>query len=106
MPSPIILNLYDPETQEKKDTKVCNFIPWKMLKQAIRLNKSIGKKPVDQWEDEDIDALTYLIINIFRNGLTVEILDEQSDLGEMATVMRSIVSRAHSSMDPTSPPKA
>ena len=103
-PTPIVLTLYDPETEAVLDTKHRSFIPWKMLKKAIRLNKTLGAKPVDQYGDEDVDEITHFIMGVFP-GLTVDILDEQSDLTEMMNVLRAIVSRAKGIMDPTLPPK-
>jgi hypothetical protein len=103
--APIILNLYDRETNEIVDTKTAMFVPWKMLKQGIRLQKQLGEKDAAQYTEEDIDALTNYIIMVFPNGLTVEKLDEQSDISEMMAVIRSIVARAQGVMDPISPPK-
>lgn len=104
-PTPIVLTLYDPATEEVLETKTRSFIPWKMLKQAIRLNKTLGAKQADAYEDADVDEITHFIMGVFP-GLTVEKLDEQSDLTEMMTVLRAIVSRAKGIMDPTLPPKA
>lgn len=102
--TPIVLTLYDPETEAVLETKTRSFIPWKMLKKAMRLNKTLGAKPTDQYEDADVDEITYFIMGVFP-GLTVEVLDEQSDLTEMMTVLRAIVSRAKGIMDPTLPPR-
>lgn len=106
MPSPIVLTLYEPETEAVAKTLTRSFVPWKMLKQAIRLNKTLGEKPPEQYEESDVDELTQFIIGVFGNGLTVDIVDEQTDVTEMITVLRAIVSRARGVMDPTSPPKA
>ena len=103
--APIILNLYDPETNEVTKTYTQMFVPWKMLKQGIRLQKQLADKNADQYTEEDIDALTNYIMMVFPKGLTVEMLDEQSDISEMMNVIRSIVARARGVMDPTSPPK-
>lgn len=105
MPSPIVLHLYDPETQEKTDKSyTLTFVPWKMLKKAIRLNKSIGAKTPETFEESDIDEISNFVISVFGDGLTPEILDEQSDITEMMSVIRAIVSRARGNMDPTLPP--
>src|SRR5258708_3342628 len=106
MPVPIALILYDPQTQEQVKSYSQSFVPWKMLKRAIRLNKSIGSKEIDQYEETDIDELSSFVISIFGDGLTPEILDNQSDVTEMMSVIRAIVSRARGVMDPTLPPKA
>jgi len=105
MPSPIVLNLYDPQTQEIEKTFTINFIPWKMLKRAIRLNKSLASKKIDDYEESDIDEIANFVISICGDELTVEKLDEGSDVTEMMTVIQSIVSRARGIMDPTLPPR-
>lgn len=105
MSSPIILHLYNPETQEEEKSYSAVFIPWKVLKRAIRLNKTLGNKSETEYEEANIDEIASLVIAIFGNGLTTEMLDEQSDINEMMAVVRSIVSRARGIMDPTLPSK-
>ena len=104
--APLTLNLYD---ENNEITKTCTrvFVPWKMLKKGIALYKQLGSKPPEQYEETDIDALTAYIMAVFDGqGLTIEMLDEQSDITEMLTVIRSVVNRAKGIMDPTLPPKA
>ena len=105
-PAPLVLNLYDQDNEITKTvTRV--FVPWKMLKKGVALHKQIGSKPAEEYEEADIDALTGYIMAVFDGqGLTVEILDEQSDITEMITVIRSVVNRAKGIMDPTLPPGA
>lgn len=103
--APLVLNLYD---QENEITKTCTrlFVPWKMLKKAVALYKQFGAKTPEQFEEEDIDALTAYVMSVFDGqGLTIELLDEQADVTEMVTVIRSVVSRAKGIMDPTLPPR-
>lgn len=102
----IVLNLYDKETNEIKETFTQVFVPWKLLKMGIRLNKKIGNKPVAELEEADIDELTNYIKAIFPDRLTVEQLDEHADVSEMMTVMQSVIGKAKGVMDPTLPPKA
>ena len=107
MPVAIVLNLYDPETQEVAETFTQNFVPWKMLKKGIALNKLLGSRDANEYTEEDADAITNYILAVFtRDGLTASKLEEQSDLSEMMTVVKTIVSRAKAIMDPTSPPRA
>ena len=106
-PTPIVLNLYDPETGEVVRTLTRAFVPWKMLKMGIRLYKPLGGKPASDYTEEDIDGLTRYIMSVFpKDALTVEVLDEQSDVSEMFAVVKSVVMRARGVMDPTLPPKA
>jgi len=104
--APLTLNLYDKDDEIVK-TVTRSFVPWKMLKKGITLQKQLGTKEPNEYEEEDIDTLTGYIMAIFEGqGLTVEMLDEQSDIMEMITVIQSVVSRARGVMDPTLPPKA
>lgn len=105
MQTPLVLNLYD-ENNEIIKTCTRTFVPWKMLKKAVILNKQIGKKTADDYSEEDMNALTCYIMDVFPGqGLTIEILDNQSDIGEMITVIRSVMSSARGVMDPTLPPR-
>ena len=104
--SVLTLNLYG-EDNELIRTCTRAFVPWKMLKKAVRLHKQIGKKSIDEFEEEDMDALTSYIMEVFSGqDLSIEILDEQSDVSEMMNVVKSVMSRARGVMDPTSPSKA
>ncbi len=105
MPSPIVLNLYNPETQEIEKPYSINFIPWKMLKQAIRLNKTLGSKKIDEYEETDLDEISNFVISVYGDGLTVEKLDSGCDVTEMMSVIQAIVSRARGIMNPTSSPR-
>ena len=103
--TPLVLNLYD---ENNEITKTCTrvFVPWKMLNKGIKLYKDIGSKSPEEFEEADIDALTAYVMAVFDGqGLTIELLDEQSDITEMITVIKSVVSRAKGIMDPTLPPK-
>jgi hypothetical protein len=106
MKAPITLILYGIDSEEIRRVSR-GFIPWKMLKKAIALNKQIGSKNVNDFEEEDIDALTSYIMEMFpEQGLSIEILDEQSDVSDMFTVVKTVMSNARGIMDPTSPSRA
>lgn len=101
----IVLNLYG---EDNEQIRVCTrtFVPWKMLKKAVTLNKQIGKKKIDDFEESDMDALTSYIMEVFTGqGLTVDILDEQTDITEMMNVVKAVMSKARGVMDPTLPPR-
>ena len=105
-PAPLTLHLYN---ENNEITKTCTrtFVPWKMLKKGVRLHKQLGSKSPEEYEETDIDELTGYIMSVFDGqDLTIEMLDEQSDITEMITVIRSVVNRARGIMDPTLPPKA
>ncbi len=103
--SPIVLNLYG-EDNELIRSCTRTFVPWKMLKKAIALNKQIGKKETDEYEEADMDALTAYIMELFSGqSLSIEMLDEQTDVSEMMNVVKAVMNRARGVMDPTSPPR-
>lgn len=104
--APIELNLYDPETNEVVKTCTRGFLPWKMLKKAIRLQKQLGEKPAEEYDEGEMDAIANYVIELFGHDLTIEQLDEQADTAEMIAVMQSVVARARGVMDPTLPPAA
>ncbi|MBI5951905.1 MAG: hypothetical protein HY865_09625 [Chloroflexi bacterium] len=105
MNTPIVLNLYG-EDNELIRTCTRTFVPWKMLKKAVTLNKKIGKKEAEDYDESDMDALTTYIMEVFSGqGLTVEILDEQTDVTEMMNVVKAIMNKARGVMDPTLPLK-
>ncbi len=104
-PAPLVLNLYD-ENNELIKTYTRVIVPWKMLKKGIRLNKQIGSKPPEEFDEEDVDALTNYIMAVFSgHDLTIEMLDEYSDITEMISIVKSVINRAKGIMDPTLPPK-
>lgn len=105
-PAPIVLHLYDPETNELKETLIRSFLPWKMLKKAVRLQKELDGVEDGQYAEEQMDAVAQYIIELFGHDLTVEILDEQADTAEMQAVLQAIIARARGIMDPTLPPAA
>lgn len=99
--TPLVITLYDPETNEEKATFSRAFVPYKLLKAAIRLSKAI--KPEDLNED-DADALASLVVEVFGNKFSVEDLNECSDITEMVTVLNMIMAKARGLMPNPTPP--
>lgn len=102
--TPIVLHLYD-ENDEVIKSYSRSFIPWKMLKKAIELYRQIGTKSPEQYDESDVDALTSYVVALFGQDMTIEMLDEHSDITEMLSVIQNVVSRANGIMDPTLPPR-
>lgn len=96
------ITLYDPETNEPKATYSRMFVPWKLLKVAVRLAKTLDTSNITE---DDADALAGLVVEAFGNKFSVEDLNEGSDIGEMITVMNMIIGRARGVMtaNPTQP---
>ncbi len=104
MPEPISIKLYGPDDEELK-TCTRSVIPWGILKKAIRINQTIGKKAGGDLDEEDVDALAGLVVEIFGDQFTVEDLDKGADVSEMMAVIQAIVARAGALVqaDPTAP---
>ena len=105
MAAPLKLTLYDPETDEVKAEYSRSFLPWKLLKQALRLAKSLENNDLEDLSEETVDELAGLVVEVFGNKFSIQELNEGSDLGEMLTVLTSIISRAGASMPEANPTK-
>jgi hypothetical protein len=79
------------------------FIPWKMLKKAIALRKVVSKGE-DEIGESDIDAIAGYVIELFGQDLTLSMLDNGSDLGEMISIIQAVMGRASGLINPTVPP--
>jgi hypothetical protein len=88
--SPIQITLYG-EDSEAKANFSRSFVPWRLLKAAIRLAKSLDKNDLSE---EDVDALADLVVETFGRKFSVEELNDGADIGEMMTVLEAIISRA------------
>jgi len=106
---PIQITLYDPETDEVKGTYSRSYVPWKILKRAIRLQNSLD---MESLSEEDLDQLTMLVVDVFGDKFTADDLEEGADIGEMMAVLVAVISRAGSVMKTSgiqgikNPPKA
>ncbi len=91
----IKLTLYDPETNEVKHEYTQLFVPWKLLKTAVRLSKSIGKSlNIEEMQEADVDALAALVVETFGDKFSIDELNKGADIGEMVTVLNQIVAKA------------
>lgn len=98
--SPIVIHFYDENSAIIK-TFERSFIPWKVLKEAVKLAKSLDP---EKMEDKDIDNLAGMVVATFGNQFTVEELNDHADVGEMMTVMTAVVAKASHAINPTPPP--
>ena len=88
------ITLYDENSEVKKQI-TRSFVPWKLLKKAVRLSKSIDAENVSE---DDMDALAELVVETFGNQFTVEELNEGADVSEMVAVLQAIVGKAGAAM--------
>lgn len=101
--TPMRITLYDPATSEVKGEYNQLFVPWRLLKVAVRLAKELGGAA--DLSDEQVDALAGLVVETFGNRFSVQDLESGADISEMMTVLQTIVGRASGSMkgNPTLP---
>jgi len=77
------------------------FVPWKLLKRAIKLSKTLNR---DDLTEENIDELAALVVEVFGDKFTVDQLNDGADVNEMMTVLEAIMASAQG-MTPNSPPQ-
>jgi hypothetical protein len=102
MGAPMVIHLYNSEGEVEK-TFTQTFVPWKMLKAAVKLAATLNK---DQPTEDDIDGITNLVVSTFQGKVTKDELDAGADLAEMMAVMRQIVATSKAiNLNPTPPPE-
>lgn len=89
---PIRITLYNPETNEVVGEYSRVFVPWGVLKQAVRLMKGLD---VEDLSEEDVDAMAGIVCEAFSNQFSVEDLTRGADVGEMMTVIQQVIGRAN-----------
>ncbi len=88
--TPIIITLYGPDSEPGKEYSR-SIVPWGVLKKAIALTKSIDQKNVTE---ADMDAIAGLVVEVFGGQFTLQELDQGADIGELLSILQSIVARA------------
>jgi len=102
--TPLKITIYDPETNDVRKEYSRSFIPWRILKKAIQISKTLAK--IDQAEitEADVDAIASLVVDVFGDQFTIAELNDGADLSEMMTVLQAIISKAEG-MVPNTPPR-
>jgi len=88
---PIEITIYDPETNEPKKTYTRSFIPWAILKKAIRMQKLVNTSDIDE---TTVDEMAALVVAAFGDQFSLDEVTNGADVGEMMTVIQSIIARA------------
>lgn len=98
--APMVVHLYG-EDNEVLKTFTRSFVPWKMLKKAVKLSKEVN---FEDLKAEDVDQIAGLVVEVFSDQFSLEDLDNGADVGEMLAVIENIVARANGvSLNPTPP---
>ncbi|NMC84289.1 MAG: hypothetical protein GYA58_03285 [Anaerolineaceae bacterium] len=99
-PTPLKITLYNDDNEVVAEyTRL--FVPWRMLKVAIRLMKTTD---LDNLTEEAVDELAAFVSEVFGGQITVDQLNDYVDISEMATVLRTVVAKAHGAMGNPLPP--
>lgn len=99
--TPLQITLYDPATNEVQKTYTRTFVPWKLLKQAVKLTKSLN---INNMDDDTLDALAGLVVETFGSQFSIEDLNEGADASEMMAVLNNIIARAGGAVTANPPP--
>ena len=102
--TPLKITIYDPETNEVRKEYSRSFIPWRILKKAIQISKTLAKMDQTEITEADVDAIAGLVVDVFVDQFTVAELNDGADLSEMMVVLQAIISRAEG-MVPNPPPR-
>jgi hypothetical protein len=100
MAANLSITLYDNDN-EVIATYTRTFVPWKLLKRAIKLAKGMN---VENMTEESIDELSALVVDVFGDKFTVDQLDDSADVGQMMSVLTGIMSIAQGP-GPNPPPQ-
>jgi hypothetical protein len=102
---PIELDLYNSDNEKVKSLSRV-VVPWGILKKAVRLGKKIFDVAPEDVSEENLDEMADLVVEIFgEEKVTRQELDKGADVGDMISVIETIVNRGHG-LVPNAPPAA
>jgi hypothetical protein len=96
----LAISLYNNDN-EVVATYTRTFVPWKLLKRAIKLMQNFDASKINE---SDIDELAALVVDVFGNQFTVDQLNDGADVGEMMSVLTGIMASAQGTV-PNPPPQ-
>lgn len=100
MGTPMIIHFYGQDNEVVKQF-TRSFVPWKLLKEAVRISKTLDQ---DNLGEKDVDELAGLVVAVFGDQFTVEEVNNQADVAEMVAVLNQIVATAGGGLEnPTKP---
>lgn len=99
--APIKITLYGQDDADNKTFQRL-IVPWGFLKRAIRLSKDMNAAEITE---EQVDAISDLLIEFFRNVFNREELEAGADVSEILACFQAIVNKAKGLL-PNPPPPA
>lgn len=100
MGTPMVIHFYGKDNEVVKQFSR-SFVPWKLLKEAVRVSKTLDQENLGE---KDVDELAGLVVAVFGDQFTVEEVNEQADVAEMVAILNQIVTTAGGGLvNPTKP---
>lgn len=99
----LVITLYDPETNEAVKEFTRTFVPWKLLKRAVKLSKNLEKLDIANLDESIVDELGALVVDAFGSQFTMDQLENGADIGEMMNVLVAIIASTGGNV-PNPPP--
>lgn len=103
MATALTIRIYDAEDNYVEHNRL--FLPWGILKVAVRLAKQLNGKSEDELGEEDIDAIAAVIVEVFGGKFSIDELNKGCDVNEVLAVFQNIVARAKSTRPNGLPPE-
>lgn len=104
MSTPMTIRIYDADENYIEHNRA--FIPWGILKAAVRLYKNVGHKSQDDISEEDLDAIAGIVVEAFGGKFSIDDLNKGCDISEVMAVFYNIVARAQGVSPNGLPPAA
>src|SRR5512139_2708996 len=88
--APIKITLYGPD-DEIIAVHSRAIVPWKILKRAVGLSKSLSDENLSE---DDLDSLAQLVVDFYSGAFGLEDLENGADVAEMLSVLQAIITKA------------
>jgi hypothetical protein len=93
------------EDSEPKATYRQSFVPFRLLKEAVKLHEFVTDlQDPQKTNPETIDNLADFVVAFFGNKFSREDLLDGAEISEVLTVIKQIVAKINGDANPTLPP--
>lgn len=93
--SPMELHFYNNETNEVEKTFTRTFVPWKMLKEAIKLQEKLGDIDLEKLREDEVDEIMAFMVAFYGGQFSLEEASEKADLMEVVAILTTIMTAAN-----------